>query len=78
MSCNCKKANEIVEAYGEEPEKTLFEKMIGFVLKVILFLMVLILTVVIAPIIIVVAIYKICFSKDNKVVLPKVLSKHLK
>lgn len=78
MACNCKKKIEIETKYGEPMEQTWFSKMYVLGTKVVVFLIVLSIVIVLVPILIVVSIYKMFFSKNKAIVLPKFLSKYLR
>lgn len=78
MACNCKRANEISEKYGEQLEDNIFTKIVRFFWKIIFFIIGVSLGLILSPIIVVIAIYKMFFSSNNTIVLPKFLSKYLK
>lgn len=77
MGCNCKKINKVTEKYGMDEEKSLLYKVAVSLYRIVLFLFALVMAVVITPVIVVVAMYKICFTDDRRIVLPKPLSKHM-
>lgn len=75
MACKCKRKAEIEEKYGEPIEKTLNDKIGDFCLKIFGFVFVLLLTFVLTPLILFVGVYKMFFSKNKTIVLPKFISK---
>ena len=78
MACNCKKKIAIETKYGEPIEQTWFDKIYTIGLKTIGFLIMLVIAIILVPIVIVVAIYKMFFSKNKAIVLPDFLGKYLK
>ena len=77
MGCNCKNVRTFEDKHGIEEEQSLLGKFNKKVIRMILFLIAIAFTVVLTPIIIVVAIYKMCFGRDNKITLPKFMRKYL-
>ena len=77
MSCNCKRAREIEEKYGEEQEESLFWKGYRFLWKIIFNLIFIVLAIIITPIIILMVLYNIVFGRENVLILPKQMRKYL-
>ena len=77
MSCNCKRAREIEEKYGEEQEESLFWKGYRFLWKIIFNLIFIVLAIIITPIIILMVLYNIVVGRENILMLPKQLRKYL-
>lgn len=75
MACNCKQRNEIIEKYGTPEEENGFSVLYRNFLKVILFLITLVLGAVLVPVIFVVAIYKMLFTRgeDRTIVMPNLI-----
>ncbi len=80
MGCNCKQRNAIIDTYGTPEDETILEKVSRNLLRVVLFIIAILVGVIVTPIIMLVAVYKIFFTKgeDRMIVLPKMLSKHLR
>ena len=77
MSCNCKRAREIEEKYGEEQEESLFWKGYRFLWKIIFNLILIVLAIIVTPIIIFMVLYNIVVGRENILMLPKQLRKYL-
>ena len=77
MSCNCKRAREIEEEYGEEQKENFFWRTYRFLWRIIFSLIFVILGIIITPIIILMVLYNIVFGRENILVLPKQLRKYL-
>lgn len=76
MACNCKKAIDLNENYGEKVEYTPLSK-VGFYLKKTLIVsFVLAGIVVLTPLALVYVMISVLFGKDRMVVLPKALAKY--
>jgi len=80
MACNCKQRNEVIEEYGMPEEEGLLSVLYRNLMKVVFFVMALIIGILLVPIILVVMIYQMTFVKEPErmIILPKVLSKHIK
>jgi hypothetical protein len=76
MSCNCKRKIAIEEALGSRVAENVVEKSIRTLLKIFYMLCAIILMAVICPIILIIGFYKIFFG-NNKIILPRFLSKFL-
>lgn len=76
MACNCKNTRRFEEKNGVEEQETLLSKFNRYTLRLTLFLIAIVFSIVIIPILIFVAIYKICFG-DSKIILPKFMRKYL-
>jgi len=77
MACSCKKINRFEDAFGVPEEESILGKSGRYFNKAILFLIALGLSIVIVPCVILVAIYKIVWGKDNRIILPKFISKYM-
>ena len=77
MSCNCKRAREIEEKYGEEQEENLFWKGYRFLWRIIFALILIVLAIIVTPIIIFMVLYNIVVGRENILMLPKQLRKYL-
>lgn len=75
MACNCKQRNEIMDKYGTPEEESSFGAVYRNFLKIVLFLITLALGVVLVPVIFVVAIYKMLFTRgeDRTIVMPNLI-----
>lgn len=78
MACNCKKKRDIEAKYGEPIEETWFDKTYKYLAKILFFLMLLCLTIVLVPVVIVIAMYELAFSKNPSINLPKLIGKLVK
>lgn len=77
MGCNCKKTRSFEEKHGVAEEETLLGKFNRRFIRTILFIIAIAFVIVLLPIIMFVAIYKICFGNDNRITLPKFMRKYL-
>lgn len=80
MACNCKQRNAVIEEYGTPEEESLLGVIYRQFLKIILFIIALVIGIVLIPVILVMAIYQMVFVREDErmIVLPKMLSKHIK
>lgn len=76
MACNCKRAQSFVEKNGIQEQENLFTKSVRLFYRITFFLIAIAIAFVVIPILIFVAIYKICFG-NNKITLPKFMRKYL-
>ena len=65
MGCNCKRAATLEEDYGVPMEENGFEKVVRFLHKCLMFIVVILLGIIVTPVVILVAIYKITFGKGG-------------
>ncbi len=77
MACNCKRIKRFEDTFGIPEEESILSKVMRIMSKVLLFLIAIGLTIVIAPCITLIAIYKIVWGKDNRIVLPKFIRKYM-
>lgn len=77
MSCNCKRNLEFEEKYGIEEKETPFQMVMRNVMKVGLFAFLVSSIIVIMPILLVVVFYKLIFSKNKVISLPKLFGKNM-
>lgn len=75
MSCNCKRNLEFEEKYGIEEKETPFQMVMRNVMKVGLFAFLVSSIIVIMPFLLVVVFYKLIFSKNKVISLPKLFGK---
>lgn len=73
MSCNCKKKNVLEDKFGVIEEEPIGDKALRLLLRSLIFILAFILTVVLTPIILVVALYKVFFGKDDEIKMPKLV-----
>ena len=78
MSCNCKRNLEFEEKYGIEEKETPFQMVMRNVMKVGLFAFLVSSIIVIMPFLLVVVFYKLIFSKNKVISLPKLFGKNMK
>jgi hypothetical protein len=77
MACNCKRATEIEDKLGTREGESFFGKVFRWLMKTIIFVISVLMAIVVTPILICVVIYKLFFSKNRTIVLPKQLQKFL-
>ena len=77
MSCNCKRNLEFEEKYGIEEKETPFQRVMCNVMKVGLFAFLVSSIIVIMPFLLVVVFYKLIFSKNKVISLPKLFGKNM-
>ena len=77
MSCNCKRNLEFEEKYGIEEKETPFQIVMRNVMKVGLFAFLVSSIIVIMPFLLVVVFYKLIFSKNKVISLPKLFGKNM-
>lgn len=77
MSCNCKRNLEFEEKYGIEEKETPFQRVMRNVMKVGLFAFLVSSIIVIMPFLLVVVFYKLIFSKNKVISLPKIFGKNI-
>lgn len=77
MSCNCKRNLEFEEKYGIEEKETPFQMVMRNVMKVGLFAFLVSSIIVIMPFLLVVVFYKLIFSKNKVISLPKLFGKNM-
>lgn len=77
MSCNCKRNLEFEEKYGIEEKETPFQMVMRNVMKVGLFAFLVSSIIVIMPFLLVVVFYKLIFSKNKVISLPKLFGKNI-
>ncbi len=75
MSCNCKRNLEFEKKYGIEEKETPFQMVMRNVMKVGLFAFLVSSIIVIMPFLLVVVFYKLIFSKNKVISLPKLFGK---
>ena len=75
MACNCKQRNEIMDKYGTPEEESVFGVVYRNLVKIVLFLITLALGVVLVPIIFIMVIYKMLFTRgeDRTIVMPNLI-----
>ncbi len=78
MGCNCKRVAEFESKHGTQMDETTPMRYARLSLRVLFFAIAIALTVVLTPIIIVWAVYKLCFGKNNDLQMPKFLAKYMK
>ena len=78
MACNCKKANELQDAYGIPQEESMMKKAYMLLFKIFVMLLGLVFGVVIVPVVICALIYNQIFRAGKPLKLPRWLSKFLK
>ena len=78
MGCSCKRNLAFQKKYGVEEEESILRKAYRLFLRVILFIIAMVVGVIVAPVMIVVASYKMFFVKDKNIMIPKLLNKYLK
>ena len=77
MPCNCKKKREIEDKYGVPQDENIFYKCYKIAFKIMIFLIFVLAFLLLLPLIFIVAIYKLVFSKNTTIVLPKIMGKYL-
>lgn len=77
MACNCKRAAEIEDKLGTREGESFLGKLARWGMKAIIFVISILLAIVVTPILIFVVIYKLFFSKNRTIVLPKQLQNFL-
>ncbi len=75
MACNCKRKRKFEEVNGIPINDTILAKAKIFGLKVLTFVTLLCLSVILVPIIVIVAMYKMAFTKDPTIVIPRLFGK---
>lgn len=78
MSCNCKRKIDIEEQFGEPMDENLFEKLSRFMKRITVFIIFLGLALILIPTIVIIAMYKLVFSKNPTISMPKFLGKYFK
>ena len=78
MGCNCKRAMEFESKHGVPMEETKSQKYGRLFLRGVFFAIAIALTFILTPIIIVWSLYKLCFCKNNDLVMPRFLAKYMK
>jgi lipopolysaccharide/colanic/teichoic acid biosynthesis glycosyltransferase len=77
MACNCKRVQSFEEKHGVKEYESFLAKYNRLFFRCLFFLIAILATVVIAPIVIVVAIFKMFFGEDMKLTLPKFMRKYM-
>ena len=77
MSCHCKRNLEFEKKYGIEEKETPFQRVMRNVMKVGLFTFLVSSIIVIMPFLLVVVFYKLIFSKNKVINLPKLFGKNM-
>ena len=76
MACNCKRAQEFEAKYGVPQEESVARKIIRRLYKVLFVAIAITFTIVLTPCVMLWALYAMFFT-NNRLVLPKFLSKYL-
>lgn len=77
MPCNCKKKKEIEDKYGVPQDESILYKCYKMAFRIMIFLIFVSAFLLLLPVIFIVAIYKLVFSKNTTIVLPKIMGKYL-
>lgn len=77
MACNCKSLQKYKEENGEMPNESLSTKAVRYLFKLVYAVLAVVITMVVTPIVIAVALYKVLFAKEKKIILPRFLGKYM-
>lgn len=76
MGCNCKRAVELNENYGEKVEYGVSSKALHYIKKAFTIAFVFAATILMTPVAIIYVMIQVLFRKDNMVILPDALAKY--
>lgn len=78
MSCNCKNKARIESENGTKQEESISSTLGRYVMMVVMTVIVVLVALIVTPIIMCTFVYKVIFTKDMTITLPKFMGKYMK